>query len=83
MIRIYNGLKKVDRVYQVELEILYFKLPSLLNNSQNSPQECSGQVQYLTACKVSNRVIVVVSEVHVDCNLEALYLSVLDFEYRA
>jgi hypothetical protein len=54
MIRIYNGYKKVDRVYQVELEILYFMLPSLLNNSENSLQEPSGQVLYLTACKVSN-----------------------------
>jgi hypothetical protein len=34
----YNGYKKVDRVYQVELEILYSVLPSPLNNSQNSIQ---------------------------------------------
>jgi hypothetical protein len=40
----------MDRAYQVELEILYFMLPSLLNNSKNSPQERSGQVQYLMVC---------------------------------
>jgi hypothetical protein len=38
-------------MYQVELEILYFMLPSLLNNFQNSLQERSGQVQYFTANK--------------------------------
>jgi hypothetical protein len=63
-------------VYQVELESVYFMQPSLSNNSQNSLQECSGQVLYYTACKF------VVSELSVDCNFEALYLSVLDFEYR-
>ncbi len=37
MIRIYKYItdKKVDRVNHVELEIFYFMLPSLLNNSQN------------------------------------------------
>ena len=53
MIRIYNGKKKVDKVYQIELEILYSVLPSLLNNSQNSFQELSGKVLYLTACIVT------------------------------
>jgi hypothetical protein len=50
----YNGYKKVDKVYQVELEILYSILPSLLSNSQKSLQEGSGQVLTLTACKVGN-----------------------------
>jgi hypothetical protein len=45
MIRIYNGLKKVDRQYQVELEILYSILPSLLNNSQNLQQGIFRRVQ--------------------------------------
>jgi hypothetical protein len=44
----------MDEGNQVELEILYFMLPSLLNNSQNSLQEGSGQVLSLTACKVGN-----------------------------
>jgi hypothetical protein len=35
-------------VYQVELEILYCIIPSLSHNSQNSLQERSGQVLYLT-----------------------------------
>ena len=69
----------MDRVYHVELEILYFMLPSLLNNNQNSFQELSGKVLYLTARK---SVIVVVSELSVDCNLEVLYLPALDSEYR-
>ena len=34
----------MDRVYHVEREILYFMLPSLLNNNQNSFQELSGKV---------------------------------------
>ncbi len=55
----------MDRVYHVELEIIYFMLPSLLNNSQNSFQELSGKVLYLTAQK-SVIVIVVVSELSVD-----------------
>ena len=38
----------MERVYQVELEILYFMLPSLLNNSQNSFQELSGKVTYMS-----------------------------------
>ncbi len=52
----YNEYKKVDKVYQVELEILYSMLPSLLSNSQKSLQlqEGSGQVLTLTACKVGN-----------------------------
>ncbi len=66
----------MDRVYQVELEIVYFMQPSLLNNSQNSLQGCT------TRLAKSVIVIVVVSELSVGCNLEALYLSVLDFEYR-
>jgi len=41
-------------VYQVDLEILYCIIPSLSHNSQNSLQEASGQVLYMTACKVSN-----------------------------
>ena len=41
----------MDRVYQEELEILYSILPSLLHNSQNSHQERSGKVLYLTVCK--------------------------------
>ncbi len=69
----------MDMVYQIELEILYSLLPSLLNNSQNSFQKLSGKVLYLTASKVSK---VVMCELSVDCNLEPLYLSVLDFEYR-
>ena len=44
----------MDKLYQVELEILYCIIPSLLNNTQNSLQERSGQVLNLTACKVSN-----------------------------
>jgi hypothetical protein len=40
-------------MYQAELEVLYSILPSILNNSQNSFQELSGKVLYLTACKVS------------------------------
>jgi hypothetical protein len=44
----------VDKVYQVELEILYSILPSLLSNSQKSLQEGFGQVLTLTACKVGN-----------------------------
>ncbi len=55
MVWICNGLKKVAMVYEVELEVLYFMLPSLSNNSENSLQERSGQVLYLTGCKVSNR----------------------------
>ena len=43
MIRIYNGYKKVERMYHVELEIHYILLPSLLHKSQNSRQERSGQ----------------------------------------
>ena len=70
----------MDRVYQIELEILYSVLPSLLNNSQNSFQELSGKVLYLTACIESLKVVM--SELSVDCNLEPLYFSVLDFEYR-
>ncbi len=66
----------MDRVCQVELEIVYFMQPSLLNNSQNSLQGCT------TRLAKSVIVIVVVSELSIDCNLEALYLSVLDFEYR-
>jgi hypothetical protein len=50
MIRIYNGYKKVDIEYQVQLEIIYSILPSLLYNSQNSRQERSGKVLYLTVC---------------------------------
>ncbi len=69
----------MDRVYQIELEILYSLLPSLLNNSRNSFQELSGKVLYLTASKVSK---VVMSELSVDWNLEPLYLSVLGFEYK-
>ena len=47
-------IQKVDSVYKVELEILYSILPSLLNNSQNSRQERTGKVLYLTVCKVRN-----------------------------
>ena len=54
----------MDRVYQVELEIVYFMQPSLLNNSQNSLQGCT------TRLAKSVIVIVVVSELSVDCNLE-------------
>ncbi len=68
----------MDRVYQVELEIVYLMQPSLLNNSQNSLQGCTTRL----AKSVIVIVIVVVSELSVDCNLEALYLSVFDFEYR-
>ena len=50
MIRIYNGLKKAERVHHVELEILYILLPSLLHKSQNSRQERSGQEVYMRAC---------------------------------
>ena len=39
----------MNGVYNIELEILYSVLPSLLNNSQNSFQELSGKVLYLTA----------------------------------
>ena len=35
MIRMCNGYKKVDKVHQVELTILYSILPSHLKNSQN------------------------------------------------
>jgi hypothetical protein len=33
IIRIYNGGKKVERMHQVELEMLYCIIPSLFNNS--------------------------------------------------
>jgi hypothetical protein len=65
----------MDIVYQVDLEILYCIIPSLSHNTQNSLQEGSGQVLYLTARKVSNSSCEWLS---VDCNLEGLYL---DSEY--
>ncbi len=74
----------MDIIYQVEHEIIYSILPSLLHNSQNSRQERSGKVLYLTVCKgaKSEIEIVGVSELSVECNLEGLYLSDLDSEYR-
>jgi hypothetical protein len=45
----------VDRVYHVELEILYFMLPSLLNNNQNSFRELSGKVHVSVPSKSRGR----------------------------
>ncbi len=61
-------------MHQVELEILYCIQPSLSRNSQNSLQGCFRGVQS-RYCLLGFE-----GTLNVDCNLEALYLSVLGFE---
>jgi hypothetical protein len=63
-------------MHQVELEIFYCILPSLSHNSQNSLQGFFRRVQSRFCLQGFEGTL------SVDCNLEALYLSVLDFEYR-
>ncbi len=65
-------------MHQVELEIVYCIIPSLSHNSQNLLQERSGQVLYLTACKVS---IQVVSELSVDCVNNTVVLTIASLKY--
>ena len=66
-------------MHQVELEILFCLIPWHPKTIQNSIQ---GSIRHAAFFLGHPRVFARVSELSVDCNLEALYLSVLDFEYR-